>query len=382
MSSIFSIFPRSVYKLKNFLHIHENTFLKYVVCPSCHSLYRFEDCFELCGHQRTPKLCSFIAFPQHPHRSRRLPCGERLLTLKNGKKKYYPRKYYCYKSILDSITSLVKRKGFLKSCELWRLRKIPPNTLCDIYDGQIWKDFQYINNTPFLAIPHNLALMINIDWFTPFKHSPYSVGAIYLVITTFRDQNVILAGLVPGPAEPPIHMNSYLDPLVEDLQKLWTNGIEVLPPDCAHSVNIKAALICSACDIPACRKVLGFCGHMSKRGCSKCTKEFRYDTALDKIDFGGFNSCPLRTEEDHRQQAFSAMNEKTQTSREKIEKRFGSRFTSFMHLPYFDCVRFHVIDPMHNLFLGTSKYVLKNIWLSDSSPLINKRCFSTIQESR
>ena len=23
------------------------------------------------------------------------------------------------------------------------------------------------------------------------------------------------------------------------------------------------------------------------------------------------------------------------------------------------CVRFHVIDPMHNLFLGTSKYVFK-----------------------
>ena len=28
---------------------------------------------------------------------------------------------------------------------------------------------------------------------------------------------------------------------------------------------------------------------------------------------------------------------------------------------YFDCVRFHVIDPMHNLFLGTAKYVFK-LW--------------------
>ena len=78
---------------------------------------------------------------------------------------------------------MVKRNGFLKSCEWWRLRKIPPNTFCDIYDGQVWKDFQYVSGVPFLSAPNNLALMLNIDWFSPFKHSPYSVGAIYLVIT-------------------------------------------------------------------------------------------------------------------------------------------------------------------------------------------------------
>jgi hypothetical protein len=249
------------------------------------------------------------------------------ITLKNGKSKYYPRKYYCYKPLLESFASLCKRKGFLKSCELWRLRKNPPNTLCDIYDGKIWEDFQHINNVPFLAVPHNLALMINVDWFSPYKHSPYSVGAIYLVVINLpRSERFkkVMVGLIPGPGEPPIHMNSYLDPLVEELQTLWTNGIQVLSPDFTDSVTVRAALICSACDIPACRKVLGFCGHMSKRGCSKCTKEFEYNTALDKLDFGGFNACPLQTEEDHRQQAFSAINEKTQSSRDRIEKKFGS----------------------------------------------------------
>lgn len=381
-ASVFSIFPRSAYKLKNFLHIEENNFIKYVVCPTCHSLYNFEDCFEVVGHQKTPRRCSFVAFPEHPHQSRRLPCGDRLLseiTLKNGKKKYHPRKCYCYKSIIESLTLLIKRKGFLKSCEAWRLRKVPHNNLCDIYDGQIWKDFQYINSASFLAVPHNLALMVNIDWFSPYKHSPYSVGAIYLVVTNlprserFKKENVILVGLIPGPGEPPIHMNSYLDPLVEEL---WTNGIQESSPDFTDPVIVKAALICSACDIPAC--CLGFVDIiMSKRGCSKCTKEFSYNTALYKIDFGGFSACPLRTEEDHRQQAFLAMNEKTSSSRDKIEKKF---VTSLMHLPYFDCVRFHVVDPMHKLFLGTSKYMMKNIWLSEQNPLIDKSCFSTLQE--
>ena len=33
-------------------------------------------------------------------------------------------------------------------------------------------------------------------------------------------------------------------------------------------------------------------------------------------------------------------------------------------LPYIDLIRFTVIDPMHNLFLGTAKHMLHNIWLA------------------
>ena len=94
-------------------------------------------------------------------------------------------------------------------CELWHLRNPPPDTTCDIYDGQAWQEFQYVGGTPFLAAPYNLAFMLNIDWFTPYWHTPYSVGA-----------NVILVGLIPGPTEPPVHINSYLDPLVEELNTL------------------------------------------------------------------------------------------------------------------------------------------------------------------
>lgn len=106
-----------------------------------------------------------------------------------------------------------------------------------------------------------------------------------------------MVGLIPGPSESPIHLNSYLDPLVQELKILWEDGILVTSSDYLHPINIKAALMCSACDIPACRKVLGFCGHASKHGCSKCTKEFEYDESLERLTFGGFSVCPLRTEE-------------------------------------------------------------------------------------
>ena len=31
-----------------------------------------------------------------------------------------------------------------------------------------------------------------------------------------------------------------------------------------------------------------------------------------------------------------------------------------MQLEYFDCIRFTIIDPMHNLYLGTAKHPMKN----------------------
>ena len=51
-----------------------------------------------------------------------------------------------------------------------------------------------------------------------------------------------------------------------------------------------------------------------------------------------------------------------------------------MVLPYFDCVRFHSIDPMHNLFTGTAKHLMKNIWLDSGNPLLKKNDLSAIQE--
>jgi len=50
-----------------------------------------------------------------------------------------------------------------------------------------------------------------------------------------------------------------------------------------------------------------------------------------------------------------------------------------MSLPYFDCVRFHIIDPMHNLFTGTAKHIMKNVWLDTEAPLLNKNHLNAIQ---
>lgn len=53
----------------------------------------------------------------------------------------------------------------------------------------------------------------------------------------------------------------------------------------------------------------------------------------------------------------------TKTQRSELEVDKGSRFTQLMNLPYYNCVRFAIIDPMHNLFLGTPKRLLHEQWM-------------------
>ena len=70
------------------------------------------------------------------------------------------------------------------SCNLWRERNsnIEQEMISDIYDGRVWKSLHCINEEPFLSEQNNWCLALNVDWFNPFKQTPYSVGAMYLSI--------------------------------------------------------------------------------------------------------------------------------------------------------------------------------------------------------
>ena len=69
----------------------------------------------------------------------------------------------------------------------------------------------------------------------------------------FRKKWTMVVGILPGPTEPRIHLNTFLKPLVDDLLCLW-RGMTVIP-----NGNIaRAALLGVAADMPAKRKLTGF----------------------------------------------------------------------------------------------------------------------------
>ena len=50
-------------------------------------------------------------------------------------------------------------------------------------------------------------------------------------------------------------MNSYLEPLVDDLLVLW-EGISIAPTSCAFPIVVRGALLAVSCDVTATRWIL------------------------------------------------------------------------------------------------------------------------------
>lgn len=147
-----------------------------------------------------------------------------------------------------------------------------------------------------------------MDWFRPFvRGATYSTGALYLTVQNlprqerYRIENLLLVGILPGPSEPNLIMNSYLMPMVEELLQLW-QGV-IVPIETPHGkiqIRVRAALSCVACDIPASRKVGSFLSHNAILGCNKCLKRFKHYSTENGgtiTDYSGYDreNWELRT---------------------------------------------------------------------------------------
>ena len=376
--------PSSLRKVKDTLLVKPNI-KRYVVCRKCHTLYHMQDVITGVGSAQYGKACSFRKFPHHPQRRKRVACGFPLVKtveLAGGKHILYPHMMYCYLSIKQSIQVLFNRPSFHLECEEWRKRKTQSNVYMDIYDGRIWKDFMSYDGKEFLSQPHNLALTMNFDFFQPYKHVSYSIGAFYLTVNNlprhlrYKQENVILVGLIPGPHEPEHDVNSFIDPLVNELLEFW-EGVN-LNIDSFGTKCVRCALLCVACDLPAGRKLCGFLSYCARYGCSCCFKSF--PGSVGHMDYSGFDreNWPCRSNSGHRQAALPLRNFRTKTEQIELESKSGCRYSSLLKLPYFDAPRMLIVDPMHNLFLGTAKHFLKNIWIERG--IINEDNFDLIQK--
>ena len=98
------------------------------------------------------------------------------------------------------------------------------------------------------------------------------------------------------------------------------------------------------------------------------------------MDYSGFDrdDWPRRTVAQHRRTASEILKCNTKASIAAKESGSGYRYTKLLELPYFDPTRMLVIDPMHNLYLGTGKHILKDIW-SDRE-IIHESKFDEIQD--
>lgn len=64
------------------------------------------------------------------------------------------------------------------------------------------------------------------------------------------------------------------------------------------------------------------------------------------------------------------------SKQQEVIKKYGIRYSVLLQLPYFDVVRFHVVDAIHNLLLGTAKNMM---WIWCENGIISQRDMLQIQ---
>jgi hypothetical protein len=286
-------------------------------------------------------------------------------------------------SVRQQLSMLYQRPNFEKMLKSSGIQK--ENIYSDIYDGKVWKTFPSSDGSPFFtpetATTH-LGLLINLDWFQPFTYTQHSTGAIYASICNLprsernKPENIIYLSFLPGPKEVGLErINHYLAPIVDELLELWNGWRIPKTHECPEGLDIKVALIIGSSDTPATRKLFGHGSAVMK--CYRCDKRSTYSHEYKKSHYGGmeeYDEWMTRPADPllHRQYAQEWIQCSSKNTRDNHFKEHGVRWTELLRLPYMDPIRFAVVDPMHCLFLGVAKWIIKSIFINQEKLTINQ----------
>jgi hypothetical protein len=386
--------PTSIFTAKSSLGF-ATKYREYGMCQECFTLYNPTDLKNYKeDDQPTVKLCDHVEFPQHRSKKKRLPCGKPLtqtiVTQKGSLLR--PLSIYPVGSIKQQLYMMYQRPGFEKMLRHSRRRNVPEGVFSDIYEGHIWRTFSIDPNNPnpFFAkdtLDTHIGLAINVDWFQPYQYTTHSTGAIYGVLCNlprevrFKPENILTLSIIPGPHEPKqSQINNILAPIVDELLQ-FAQGVYI-PSTYQYPKGRKIylALILSANDIPAARKICGHAGPGVK--CHRCPKRATYDKITKRNHYGNFRNAhewfqPVDIGP-YREAARQWLHYQTQYEREKHFLDTGVRWSELYRLNYFNPVTFMVVDPMHCLFLGVGKWIIKKLLLANEK-LTKQQC-STIDQ--
>ncbi|OCH84866.1 hypothetical protein OBBRIDRAFT_698606, partial [Obba rivulosa] len=144
---------------------------------------------------------------------------------------------------------------------------------------------------------------------------------------------------------------------VDDLLVFWNSGVFYSgTASYPAGRNVRAAIIPLVADLVAARQVAGMASHSAEHFCSACYLKLEDISNLDKTTW------PTRDTHTHRVNAEQWRDAQSFAKQETIFKETGIRWSELLRLPYWDPIRFTVIDSMHNLYLGLLKTHCREIW--------------------
>lgn len=364
--------PADMRTVLNFMNLTPST-ESFVCCPRCFFLYPI-------GPSDTspsyPERCTNRFAPDSE------PCNRTLRKMSlqtSGKHPVWTiSREFVYHGVKDWLARMYSRPEIEKHLDR-PYQPLDPNEdpqaeVTDIWDAPELREFLGSDGLPFLERPRHegrVVFSLNEDGFNPYGNrtagKKVSSGAIYLVCLNlppalrYEVENMCLVGVIPGPHEPSLHeMNHLFPPLIRDLKVLWNNGVyftrTALYP---NGRLVKAALVPLVSDLPAARQVAGFSHFSSFLFCHLC------QLTLDDLRNLDYKNWPARNFDDHRKYATQWLLAQTEDERDNIYAQHGVRWSIFLELPYWNPIKFTVVDSMHGFYLRMFQHHCRVVWGMD-----------------
>ncbi|XP_060177962.1 uncharacterized protein LOC132607901 [Lycium barbarum] len=159
----------------------------------------------------------------------------------------------------------------------------PPGVICHPLDGEAWKHFD-ATYPDFAAEPRNIRLGLCSDGFAPHSVSaaPYSCWPVFLTPYNLPPElcmtspYIFLNCIIPGPRNPKVLIDVYLQPLINELKILWLEEVETFDVSLKQNFNLRATLMWTINDFPAYEMLSGWmtAGKLACPYCMENTKSF------------------------------------------------------------------------------------------------------------
>ncbi|KAG4961006.1 hypothetical protein JHK87_037639 [Glycine soja] len=149
-------------------------------------------------------------------------------------------------------------------------------------DSPQWKKVDQLYPV-FAEDPRNLRVGLASDGMNPFRslscnHSSWPVLLIIYNLPPWlciKRKYIMMSMMIAGPRQPGNDIDVYLAPLIEDLTKLWVEGVDVYDGNAHESFRLRAMIFCTINDFPAYGNLSGYSvkGHLA---CPICEKDTTY----------------------------------------------------------------------------------------------------------
>ncbi|XP_048632974.1 uncharacterized protein LOC125607181 [Brassica napus] len=206
-------------------------------------------------------------------------CGEDRYYPNNGKGKNKAKQRMFYMPIADRLKRLYQLEATASNMRWHKEHVTPEGEMHHPSDAIAWKHFNEVY-PGFAAESRNIYLCLSTDGFNPIGMNGEAHSLWPVIVTPYnlppgmcmKREFLYLSVLIPGPKHPRKSLDIYLQPLIEELQMLWRDGVEAYDISMKERFKMRAVLMWTISDFPAYGMLSGWTTH-GRLACPYCQDE-------------------------------------------------------------------------------------------------------------